>query len=651
MDPTAIADSIDEMIEGPRKNAANQLMKRIAHCIQVLSNKGAFPVPDGESSSSLGEHFAIRVEHALYMQYAAENNDLGGQYKNQMLQIYFNIEKNDSLMLKMLNGSLESQTLAVMSSDEMANEKLQAEMAAMIEQSDKQNILVQDDGPRIRRTHKGEELIDNQNDHVTSEAISTSFIPRDRDSSAAKMEDTDAISPNSSRPEPMLARQSSSNFDINNVWSNVQQAPAIERRVSYATRIPEPAPTNLVNDDADIDRLLNDDASDVESVIEAHESNIVWKGLLTMPVVGTPEAFITKFQAQAHHVAGSDLSNRVPLLSLFVDNIEVVGAIPVQEADSYLCSLAASRNTDVCVLQLTAQNDDPASQAEFRKLYDKCLVKSRVLAIATPYNLRIRDAYVAALGSNAPEMQVFHRLAYVKIDQRAAQPAIVLIFVVKWLDDGLALFNSAQATPTSNAPMGQGNAPSFTPVPIHMMKSTPKDMTYEPSYYSNSPNAMPPAAHEQDIYRSMPIPANSYVVPATYVADGSAIQMPQGPSSQYQASFPGLQPPLTNYSSGPTEPNLPARQNDYSRDPRLVAAAVSSPFENVEQLMRAKNLLGPYFNSTTVQLLIQNGPSDGGFEPFYQSLEGVKRVINKNPEAAENFIVLQNELALDQAER
>jgi len=77
--------------------------------------------------------------------------------------------------------------MIAISSVDLVNDNLQTEMAVMIEKTDNQNILIQDDGPRIWRTHKDEEVVDNQNDVVSSEGISALFIPRECRSSAGSV--------------------------------------------------------------------------------------------------------------------------------------------------------------------------------------------------------------------------------------------------------------------------------------------------------------------------------------------------------------------------------------------------------------------------------------------------------------------------------
>src|SRR6266704_6729240 len=84
-----------------------------------------------------------------------------------------------------------------MSSEDMASEDKQREYAALREENDKQVVLVEEKGPRIRKTHKGEELIDddNQANRGAEESVFTVPERRHRDSVQEEKSAGDADSP------------------------------------------------------------------------------------------------------------------------------------------------------------------------------------------------------------------------------------------------------------------------------------------------------------------------------------------------------------------------------------------------------------------------------------------------------------------------
>ena len=116
----------------------------------------------------------------------------------------------------------------------MASEDKQREYAAMREAAEKQMILTEETGPRLRKTHKGEELVGEdtfENDHDDFKQPSL----RERESIT---EDTAMQSPIGTRPpespagarpstgndasQAEHARRASANFDINSVFDKVR---------------------------------------------------------------------------------------------------------------------------------------------------------------------------------------------------------------------------------------------------------------------------------------------------------------------------------------------------------------------------------------------------------------------------------------------
>lgn len=431
----------------------------------------------------MADRYGILIEHALFTNQAGSPPDFSGTYRQQLLQIIFNVAKNATLLQRLLAGSLSPDELSTMSSDEMASEELQQKMAEMKKEAEKQSILVQDEGPRIRRTHKGEELIDDQNEQITSESLTSAVPMRHRDSIMSDgVDDKDnqtAMSPTANGaggfavpPTPTLDRRSSSNFDIQNVWSNVQSSGNDNSRRASQPTAPRTTPAAPKGEsDADIDRLLEDDDNDSEpySPSEFHQTNsakTIWTGRVDMP---NSSGSVAAFDATAHHVAGADLAGRVPSLSsIFPTTMTLCGRIESKRADSYLCSLSAARSTDVSVASV-----EPVSrghgQAEFDKLFTYLSDRGRFGVLDEKQSRdNVRDSYFIPLEAGAVDMPEFlQRLEYNAIEQPRPQRMLLIVFVLKWKSPP----SSAQGTPTHAANAVATGTSAMSPIVANVGKT------------------------------------------------------------------------------------------------------------------------------------------------------------------------------------
>lgn len=460
-DPTAPVNDISELGDDSRKKAVTELRKRLVAQIEDLANKGSYSMVDGQTANALSDIYGILIEHALFTIHAGDPPDFGGKYRTQLLQIIFNVGKNETLLRRLLDSSLTPNDLATMSSDEMASEELQKKMAEMKKEAEKQSILIQEDGPRIRRTHKGEELVDDQTQQIASESLTSTAPVRHRNNimpniDGGEKDDDMAISPtgptstNSFAVPPVPAapsnRKSSSNFDINSVWSSVQ-SPANDsprqpsstslNRAESSTSLPSAPPGAR---DPDIDRLLEDDHNEDDDN-EAYSPtdhaepvpaalNHLWTGRVDMP---SGNASVAAFDAVAQHVAGTDLAGRLPLTDIFPLAITLGGRIDSTRAGDYLSSLSAARSTDVSVHSILPTSPE-VGEVEFDKLFTYLSERSRYgVLVEKEQRENVRDAYIVPLDAGASDMPVFlQRLEYNTIDQPRSQRMLLVVFVLKW---------------------------------------------------------------------------------------------------------------------------------------------------------------------------------------------------------------------------
>src|SRR5277367_4504089 len=132
--------------------------------------------------SAKSEALGLAIEHALYSAFATSEHGYGETYKNKFRSISFNLKdpKNSALRERVLTGQLPPQDLVKMSSEEMANQELREQAEKIREEGVAQSVLKVQTGPRIRRTHKGEEIVGDEVIAITPTegTASAPFAPR-----------------------------------------------------------------------------------------------------------------------------------------------------------------------------------------------------------------------------------------------------------------------------------------------------------------------------------------------------------------------------------------------------------------------------------------------------------------------------------------
>lgn len=135
------------------------LVKPLLSRAQDLLSKYDMVLPQGKSEVTFCTDVAIAVERAVFkICYNAAK--LTAEYTNKIRSIQFNLGKNHALANEVLRGGIHPKRLAEMGTDEMANQELKEYMAKVRIQAEINVTLITTDEPRIRKTHKGEELVE-----------------------------------------------------------------------------------------------------------------------------------------------------------------------------------------------------------------------------------------------------------------------------------------------------------------------------------------------------------------------------------------------------------------------------------------------------------------------------------------------------------
>lgn len=570
-------------------------MKSLTHSIGAAEKKGTFVASDGISTAARAERFALQIERAVQ-----DTHPNAGAYTSQVRTLTFNLKSNHELANRLLSRTLTPTMLAAMTTEELASKELQRETAEMKARAEKQAIMITEDPPRIRHTHKGEEIIGDDNfaipsdetpgpsvarRHSTRESRSESSQPQPPLLPPQEEEDRDQVElpahfdqpPPQPQPSPKdglrieTKHSPKTDFDINKVFSSVKSPTGSANR----------RPSNLAGPaggpgvDPEIDRMLQDDGNESPpySPSEETDPNIVWRGDILMNT-------ISSFHATARHIGGAKLNESIglPWNQLIPRRLTVAGRIDEQKAIEYLCSLRYSVPTDVVVVSLEPALE--ASKPDFQKLIDYFISKHRYGVIGDKGVGNVRDTYLVPMAAGSGDQPEFMlNLMDNFIPETRKEPMLLAVFVYR-------------------------NDPS-TMQRLHGTNSSGQKMPQSP--VNNTP--VPAQGGYSQRNASMSAPAIS---PTS----------PQGAFPTYQAarqSHTPIQPPQVPHSSqqphGPTAGRL-SNQETAQRQGEQVA----------------REILGPFISSPTVAFLMPQAHSMSRRE-----WEVVRRIYERDPKTREDL--------------
>ena len=480
-----------------RKSVATHLIKLFVDQITAALKAGSFTLRANQSVEDMAQQLALSIEDATYESICGRSGEPNESYKAQLRSIIFNVKKNTSLRDRLLIGSLSPKVLSQMTSAEMASEELQQKDAEIKREADRHHTIIQEQGPRIRRTHKGEELIEDEH-HGANESI-FSRGPRRAvdDGSPIHKSPTSPMGPQQSKTETdgYVRGLSPEGAHHDHVFPEV--APAIY----------EPVPNGRVQADAEIDQLLRDDEpySPPYSPKDFNDDGTIWRGKVTMPPIG-------EFSSSAKHVGGADLSGRIPWSQLAPATLVVDGRIDIRRATDYLCGLQFSKSTDVSVIAISSP-DQPTDRAGFDKMFDYFHSRGRYGVIGKHPLSAVKDTYIVPMEIGTTTMPEFiELLENISLEVPITQRILLTIFVVK---------------------TGESNPSSVQP-PSHQASQEPP--------VSGSPSVAATPQQPQFSAGTAPTPPSHFggfnSNPATYVQQAPAQQGQLTP--QHQPALTGL---------------------------------------------------------------------------------------------------------------
>ncbi|KAI6977787.1 hypothetical protein KC332_g10631, partial [Hortaea werneckii] len=594
-----------EHLPSDRKKVAQALSKIIMDDISERA-RGGFRIPDGDTARSLGDRYAGLIEYSLFMNYDQPTTD---KYKSQFRSLNANLKRNKLLIERLLDQSLTPDDLATMESKDMASEELQRERAKMKEDLDRQAVMVQDEGPRMRRTHKGDEIIEDETFHASAEAANPAPV-RER----ASVDEGGAGSPVNgaagSPPQPSQTpvdtkrpsiaagqgnsrRQSSQQFDASKVWGTGSgQSPTGGSVAPRPMQMPPRRRSSVTQqdgakEDADVDRMLQDDEGDGDDYepsadLSNGDPSIVWRGKLIHAGEGEPVV-------NARFVAGRDLANERPATAPWKDilpqALSIDGRLQIGKAEEYLCGLQWSQSSDVSVLALTPWDDSES----FTKVFEYFKSRQRYAVVNKDKPNMIKDLYIIPIEAKTQTMpEHIEKLEHCTLTLPTDERLLLATLVVHR--------NAQQPEYEPGALPPQPHHQPPTPVNGSTAQHLPQHLrlgVQGPSgspLAANAPTFSPHHQHPQQ--QHSPLPPNPYI-----------------PSAEPTQPFPpGSNPPLppTAYAAPPMQPPHP-----------LPAPPFNPLFTEI---------LGPHFATAPTALAILNAEPQIGRE----KLENLKRILEES---------------------
>ncbi|RAL17347.1 putative PHD finger domain protein [Aspergillus homomorphus CBS 101889] len=585
---------LEEPTNPARRSVATALVKLFVDQISESQKKGSFSLPEGKTAEEVAQQLGLSIESAMYQNICGGSGEPTDAYKSQLRTILFNVKKNPSLRDRLLVGSLLPDALSKMSSQDMASEELQQKDAQIKREAERQHIIIQEQGPRIRRTHKGEELVEDETHTAASEPVFSTAASR---RSLAEADGSPAgQSPTSPTPqtesdgaqkhpnEPKLPDGGEIRRDDFPPRAHSPGGTSHEPVFpEMSAHIREQLPARKAQADAEIDKLLKDDEpeSPPYSPKDYHDEGSIWHGKVAMST-------IAEFASSAKHAGGADLSGRIPWSQLVPSTLLVDGRIDIQLASNYLCGLRFSSSTDVTVISISSP-EHPKERAGFDKLFSYFQDRNRYGVVGKHPLPAVKDTYLIPIEAGSTKKPDFiELLENHTLEDPMPERVLLVVFAVKTGDS-----NPPSVQPPSH-PSSQEPGASASPLTM----ATPQQQQFL--------TPAPPRHASQ----FTPSPAPSF--PATPQAPVPYGQQPQQPpAAAANTQYPSYQPP-------------PPQANQ-------------APFTG---LAAAIQVLGPQTaHSPALQQLLQQAPNAD-----VSQLGVVKGILLRRPEASADYTLLRDEL-------
>lgn len=408
-----------DLADKVRQSVALALKKILVQvALPEAADKNALNLPGQMTEDGFAERLALKIEDALYTELANKPVkkpkkkdppvDVGPKYRDKFRTLSFNLrdEKNPTLRSRIIKGELTPKQIVTLTTEEMLNPELQKLAESVRQESIRDSVLKVNDAPRIRRTHKGDEIVEtnedssestrhinsNESTHGSEEIKHKSNLVKERTSDGTKKRKHVEFSDHVEYSDDREKRQRSVDYD--------QQNYAMDDVTSYS---PENSPedTGLISDDdLELDSVLNE-SNNVSQNTELSKSADkkkeeigIWVGNVTMPGMA-------QFPGSAFHLQGTDNFSPFESWSEVMDLNEPIvidGRLDENKAGTYLYAIRQSKS----LVSFVLRSDEPSGdQTGFNKVFDYYHSRKKVGVIKNKKGI-VRDAYIVTIANTDP---------------------------------------------------------------------------------------------------------------------------------------------------------------------------------------------------------------------------------------------------------
>lgn len=600
-----LVGSVDELRNESRRKVVAHMISSLLEIATKLVNEHDLHLGKDQTAEQLCDKLCLEVEHHVYLIFF-KDGALSKEYSRRLLSITRNLRANSLLSTELLRGGVEPAQLAAMTSEQMASKELKEFQQQVRLQSEKHHTLITETGPRIRRTHKGEEVVgelkegmSNGQDTLLSGPVLPLLEHNEKPATSSKSptedpKDTSATpdqadTEQGARPAPIDTKSAEKNqFNIENVWNHVESPDTDKVPRPFGLGIAPPS-ARVAGDskiDKDIDMLLKEDdgtgtppyspamsESDHYSPAPIEEESM-WRGRVEMNGIAS-------LSSTARLIGGLEYIGSSKWYELLSDVLQVDGRIKHDRATEYLCGQKFSKSSSLIMASLTPT--DSNADREFNLLFDYFKERDRYAVVGKHALKCIKDLYIVPIDTNDNLPDWFNVLDPPPTVPESGRERRLLVIIFVVIRSHVGLPTTAPTPTTSESPYPQQQQP-----PQH---SRLAEQPYA-SPITHTPQAQ---YHQQSAYS------------------------PQTPQPQQQQQQ--QQPPIYNYPTAPsTSPPHHQQQqqqpayntypypthNGNSTSPPPAAASTPGPAQEIELLQMARDLQRMIPDLPLDQLLVIN---------------------------------------------
>ncbi|RLV87972.1 Transcription factor BYE1 [Meyerozyma sp. JA9] len=359
-------------------------------------NIPAASLPDGIDAVMMATKWAQELEAEVFKVFPSKDKHYTDKSRGLMVLI-----KKENVMRRISSGELSFYDL-VNSSPEEIDEDLKVYAEKVRQESIRRSVLTVDEGSqRIRRTHKGEEIVEDANRQ--SEDTDVNVVPRNIDHRRIKED---------SPPREIIANSETQTYYHNEEDDDDDEQP--EDDAEEANKDDENEDSSDSDDD-ELDMILKDKKDEKKEEVEVRqqpakptpaparkpsfqkESAEVWKGEIVFPDFASFSA-VGELKSCTSYVEPSD-SQTARTYSRFIKvgkellsrkKHEVEGRLDRNRADDYLNKVVSSRDFYLIEIKPTANHPD------YDKLYGYLLDREKVGVLSGKPSFA-KDSYLVAL--------------------------------------------------------------------------------------------------------------------------------------------------------------------------------------------------------------------------------------------------------------